>query len=443
MKLSELKQEIGRYQYFEDTAVIDVALAAIVATRLKLGDPIWLIVIGASSGGKSQILRPLALTDPKFLHRIDDLTENTFLSGMNLGKGAGEPSLLKRVGKLGILVMSDLTVLFSKAKEARASILSQFRMIYDGEMVKFSGTSDKAVEWKGALGVLAGSTPSIYSHFEEVADMGERFIYYRMKDYSAEAGARLALARKKFGRELDEELSGMYEGYIKEVVTHHIEAKVEAEKRVQDVPDKEKGIVVPAGEQELPDEMIERIISISMFAEKVRTVSHMDWKGDVIDRIPVAAMPMRVALQLMALARGLGVLRQAEGCVIGQADYAIIDWCGYSLANEEKRAALRVLACGAFGSQVSTQAVGDAIGLGTTVTNKILQNMAATGVLVRTGRDAGLYWSIKEKGDWEIVRRCEAIKGTETIAERELSFEEAKEKEEAINASFDGMERKA
>lgn len=441
MKLAELKTEIGKYQYFEDTQVIDVALAAIVATRLKLGDPIWMIIIGASSGGKSQILRPLALTDPKFLHRIDDLTENTFLSGMNLGKGAGDPSLLTRVGKLGILVMSDLTVLFSKAKEARATILSQFRMIYDGEMVKFSGTSDKAITWKGALGVLAGSTPSIYAHFEEVADMGERFIYYRMKDYSAEAGARLALARKKFGRELDDELAGMYEEYIKEVVQGHIERRVEAQKGDKAGEDGDNAVHAPAGEQELPPEMFERIVSISMFAEKVRTVSHMDWKGDVIDRIPVAAMPMRVALQLMALARGLAALRAFEGEPIGERDFSIIDWCGYSLANEEKRACLRVLACGAWGGQVSTQAVADAIGLGTTVTNKILQNMAATGVLVRAGRDAGLYWSIKDEGDWAIVRRCEGLVGFETMAERALSSEESDEMNEAANASFDGMGR--
>jgi ABC-type polar amino acid transport system ATPase subunit len=74
MKLEDLKKEIEKYQYFEDTTIIDVSLAAILATRLKIGDPVWMIIIGPSSGGKSQILRPLSLTDPKFLHRVDDLT---------------------------------------------------------------------------------------------------------------------------------------------------------------------------------------------------------------------------------------------------------------------------------------------------------------------------------------------------------------------------------
>ena len=90
--LQEIKTEIQQYQYLEDTGVIDVTLASIIANRLKLSDPVWLIIIGASSGGKSQILRPVSLTDSGFIHRVDDLTENTFLSGAK--SKDGEISLL-------------------------------------------------------------------------------------------------------------------------------------------------------------------------------------------------------------------------------------------------------------------------------------------------------------------------------------------------------------
>lgn len=99
MKLPELKQEIQKYQYFEDTSIIDLTLASLIATRMNLGDPIWLVIIGASSGGKSQILRPLSLTDEKYIHRVDDLTENTFLSAK---QGDEKNSLLHRIGKRGL-----------------------------------------------------------------------------------------------------------------------------------------------------------------------------------------------------------------------------------------------------------------------------------------------------------------------------------------------------
>ena len=156
MNLIDLKKQIQEYQYFEDTDIIDISLATILANRLQLGDAIWLIIIGPSSGGKSQILRPLALTDTKYLHRVDDLTENTLLSGMNLGKGNGQPSLLHRIGDKGMLVISDLTVLFSKSAESRGTILSQFRMLYDGEMTKFveirQSAATLAERWRYQIG---------------------------------------------------------------------------------------------------------------------------------------------------------------------------------------------------------------------------------------------------------------------------------------------------
>ncbi len=411
MKLTDLKKEIEKYQYFEDTDIIDISLASIVATRLKLGDPIWLVIIGPSSGGKSQILRPLSLTDSKFLHRVDDLTENTFLSGANVSEGK-DASLLTRIGAKGMLVMSDLTVLFSKNKESRAAILSQFRMLYDGEMIKFVGNKDKPITWKGYLGIIAGSTPSIYGHFEEVADMGERFIYYRMKDYDAEKATRLSMKRTMYGKELDDTLSGLYADYIKDVVSS---ASSEA-------------IV-------LSDIVQERIIKIAMFAERVRTSAHTDIRDKTIDRIPVPAMPMRVALQLTAIAKGLSLIRQHEtgNSELNDNDLHIIDWCGYSLANEEKRACLRVLASIEYNVTVQTQTIADTIGLNTSVTGVILQNLASVGVITRSGGEGGLHWKITKEEDWKIVRRIEDLKGLRMFGQRVLSIEEDKEKDQMLD----------
>src|SRR3990167_8932278 len=154
MKLSDLKQQMKEILYLEDTGVIDMTLAATIATRLQLGNPVWLIIIGVSSSGKSQIIRPLA--GDKFIHRIDDLTENTLISGMN----SKENSLLLQIGPVGMLLISDLTALFSKNQESRDAILGQLRLVYDGELTKSFG-NQKPVTWKGSLGVVAGSTPSI------------------------------------------------------------------------------------------------------------------------------------------------------------------------------------------------------------------------------------------------------------------------------------------
>lgn len=420
MTLEELKKTIQEYQYFEDTNIIDVSIASVVATRLKIGDPVWLVIIGPSSGGKSQILRPIAMTDPKFLHRIDDLTENTFLSGMKLGKNKQDgterqPSLLHRIGSKGMLVISDLTVIFSKSSESRATILSQFRMIYDGEMTKSSGASDKDNTWKGYLGVIAGSTPSIYHHFEEVSDMGERFVYYRMKDYDAEKATKISMSRKLYGRELDEKLGNAYAEYIKEVI-------------------------VSAGDEpiNLSEEVQDRILQIAIFSERVRTTVHTDLRERIIDRLPVPAMPMRVALQLTTIAKALTIIRKHEtgSNDLTDKDLDIIDHCGYSLANEEKRICLKVLGQIKYGEYLRTANIADEVGLNTKVVGTILQNLAAVGVVTRAGDGESLKWRIKKESDYKIVRRVEKIDDIIESAQRELSYEEQTENDNILDEVF-------
>lgn len=418
MKLSELKEQVQKYQYMEDTKIIDISLASVIATRLKIGDPTWLIIIGASSGGKSQILRPIAETDKKFIHRLDDLTENTFLSGV---AGDNNPSLLHKIGTLGIIVISDLTVIFSKNSEARQAILSQFRMIYDGEMNKHTGNAKELKPWKGYLGMIAGSTPSIYSHFEEVSDMGERFIYYRMKEIDAKKATHLALERRLFGKKLDDKLSGLYDEYIKSVIEDYIsngEEEIKISKEVKD-----------------------RIIDISQFAETIRTAVHVDWKGESITKIPVPAYPMRVALQLMSIAKSMSIVNKHEfdSYDLREEDIQAIEWCGFSLANEEKRAVLKVLAKIEYEYLINTTTIANAIGLDTKITGLILQNLASVKVLERVTNDGKHTWRIIDRGHYDTIKRLNDIDKMDNIIEFDegRDSDEKEENQSAVDKEFE------
>lgn len=415
-KLKKLKEEVQKYQYFENTDIIDISIASVVATRLKLGDPIWLIIIGPSSGGKSQLVRPISLTDPLFIHRVDDITENTFLSAA----AGGDKSLLNRIGEHGMIVISDLTVIFSKSSESRATILSQFRMIYDGEMIKHSGNKDEPTAWKGYMGILAASTPSIYAGFEEAADMGERFIFYRMKPFNADKATKVSMNRGVYGRQLDQELSELYKQYIYEAVTFYLS--------------------IGRPPIELSEECNNRILVLANFAERIRTVQHTDWRGTA-NRIPVPAMPMRVALQLTTMAKALAVITiyENQGGNGGLSDEQItmIEWCGYSLANEEKRACLKVLAKNNFEYTLNTSTIADHVGLSTEIIRTSLQNLAAVGVLERTGIGDALHWKFKNESEWALVRRLEGIEGDGNQVEvRDSSNEEEGEKDEEAEQAF-------
>lgn len=413
MKYADLKKQIMEYMHVEDDGMIRIALASIIATRLNQSDPVWMILIGPSSSGKSQILRPIAMTDPKFIHRVDDMTENTLLSGMKVKKGEKDISLLKRIGKRGIIIISDFTTIFSKSSEARGAILGQLRMVYDGEMVKYSGTSQEPIKWEGSIGILAGSTPSIYSHFEEVADMGERFIYYRMKDYNVEQATRLSLDRKIYGYELDKKLSEIYAEYIKDTV-----------------------LAVKDKEINLDPDTENRILDIAILASKLRTPISIDTYTKQITKIPTPEMPMRVALQLKGIAKALITMNDGKD-TIADEDMQHIEWCAYSLANEEKRACLRELAKRDYGEFTSTQSIADSIGLSTEITRVYLQYLSAIGMVARSGDSGSLLWRINVEKDHKIIKRLEGVENVEIVEERKISDEEIDENSEVMNNMFE------
>lgn len=394
MTLDDIKAEVGKYVYMENTSMIDASLATIIANRSMCGNPVWLVIVGASSGGKSQILKPLSLTDKKYMHRVDDITESTFLSGAKVGKDK-EASLLLRIGSSGMLVISDLTVLFSRNVESRNAVLSQFRMIYDGEMHKIVGNSDKALSWKGHVGVIAGSTPTIYRHMEEVADMGERFMYWRMHDYDEREATRVAMKRTLHGKELDDHLASLYEEYIRDVVRSGAKPNI------------------------TEDEM-EKIIDIAVLAEKMRTVVRPDRYTKQVEHLPCTAFPMRTALQLRHIGEALSIMYGGE---LGDKGMQILRWLGWSLANEEKRKCLELLVAQTV--PVVTQTVADYIGLDTSATRSVLQAMSSVGLIERTGTGEGLAWSMKHYKDTAlIVETLEGKKAVEITKQRVLTNEE-------------------
>lgn len=409
MKLADLEKEIQKYQYFEDTGVIRVVVASMLSNRLKISKPTWLVLIGASSGGKSQIIRPMAQSDTKFIHQLDDITENTFLSG-GKAKGGGNTSLLLRedgIGTHGVISISDLTILLSKSSDARASILSQFRALYDGEMTKYVGNSKNPLHWKGYLGIIAGSTPSLYRIFEEYSDLGERFIYYRMRDFNAKSATKLALSRKLPEKEMNQILADNYGNYIKDLVLSYADKEI----------------------PELSEEIQDKIINIASFSETVRTPVQYDWKQEEVTRIPVVAYPMRIALQMSGIAKALSVMRHNESGSFDllPEDIRVIEWIGYSLANEEKRACLKILAQSDYNYPISTQTIADEVGLNTNIVRTFLQNLSAVGILKRTGLGDSLAWGFKEEEFYKLVRKFECIDETTLFEEREVTQEETQE----------------
>jgi hypothetical protein len=396
MKLADLKKDIQQYMYLEDTGVIDVVIATVIANRFSLDDKVWLAVVGESSGGKSQIINPILKSDEDYFIKVDDITDNTFLSGFG-GKEVNN-SLLSPDKVNNMLVFSDLTVLFSRNQESRNAVLSQFRMIFDGYMTKHTGTKG-VLQWRGRMGVLAGCTPSIYRHFDEVADMGERFLYYRLKTNDPHKATELVLNRMIFGAKLDDNLSDAYNSYMRAVGGWVIENK--------------KNI-------DISDDIKAHILKIAMFAEQVRTPVHVDKYSGKITDIPVSAMPMRTALQLKSVAKGLIAMNMYEGSEVIDVK-KILDWVAFSLADENKRKTLEVFSALDWdgGQTVTSQQVADYIGLETSVATTLLVRLMASKVIQRISGSGAHKYRMYNKEYHDILCRVIENRDIEIPEERE------------------------
>lgn len=374
MTLKELKQKLTDYMYIEDSDIVDVVLASALANIKEVGNPVWLVIVGAPSSGKTQVLMPLDHAQPagqKTIHKVTDLTPNTFLSGAKTKDY--DPSLLTRIGENpGILLFPDLTSLFSKDAQVLQEVLGQLRHIYDGYLVKHTGNS-LPIEWSGRLGILAASTSSIYKHFEDMADMGERFLYYRMKPFDKDKALSTAMTRRFSGKALDAAIGELYHDYLVDVAS-----------TVTTIPT-------------MHEEDKDAITAMAKIASVIRTPVSVDRYSGLVDRIPESEMPMRTALQLRTLATGMMIMNMREYGTsrLTDANLRALEWCAFSLANDERRATLKTLASYAQGASAS--AVGQKMHLPTKTAERSLEQLHALGLVTLTRGGGADLWRLVDE----------------------------------------------
>ena len=386
MTLAELHTELNKLMYIEDPNILNVVMASIMANSLQVGDPVWLTLIGPSSGGKSQMIRPFAMAHKEYIHRVDDLTPNTLLSG-TLGL---DGSLLGKIGKAGIISMDDLTVLFSKNAEQRGEILSQFRMLYDGHFSKSSGNRSEPIVWSGYLGMISGSTPSIYRYFNEVADMGERFISYRMKPININKAVDFVNEHPTTSKDLNTKMADLIGEYIRPLLQSTAQ-----------------------GQMPTPHpHTLKAIKEASKHFTLLRTPIHVDERSGLVDEFPEPEMPFRVMKQLNYLAVGMHCLQDDPSAPLSPELIEGLEWTAYSLANDKRRAYVRaIVALDHQGQKISTRNVSASTGLHNDIVTKGLAQLQALKIIALSHEEDGRKreYSIVNRGLCDLVHRLDPI----------------------------------
>src|SRR3984957_19643668 len=146
------------------------------------GDPIWLMLTGASSSGKSELLR--AIESMPNVYPVDSLSEASLLTGKIMPDGTFQTGgLLPRMGRFGLILFTDFSNVLSMDRHQKPKIMAAFRKVFDGSWTREIGTDGgQSLSWRGKCALLSGAPPGIEGHRREMGIMGERFLYFRMND---------------------------------------------------------------------------------------------------------------------------------------------------------------------------------------------------------------------------------------------------------------------
>jgi len=171
--------------WLPDPGVVYLVLATVAANRLP-GDPVWLLIIGPPSSGKSETLG--ALSGLPEVHYVSSVTEAGLLSGSPTREGGNATGgLLRLVGERGLIIASDFATLLNEHGSTRNRIFNCLREVFDGRLIRRLGTGGgRNYAWEGHAGFMGACTEAVDSSAIDLGLLGERFCYYRMPEVCAE-----------------------------------------------------------------------------------------------------------------------------------------------------------------------------------------------------------------------------------------------------------------
>jgi hypothetical protein len=277
-RLAEVLKTFQKWLYLPDASALKVTLGA-VAANLMPGDPLWLLLVGATGSGKTEMLDPLM--DLHHTHAVGTLTEAALLSGSPRRERAADASggLLRAIGDFGFLVLKDFTTVLSMGGEIRGPLLAALREIHDGHWTRHVGVDGgRVLEWRGKCALIGGCTPAIDQHHALMAIMGERFLLFRLPHMDEQEQACRAMQHvsheQVMRRELRESVAGLFRS-------------IRLESR------------------EFNEAARTRMAALATFVAHARSAVERDRYHREIELIPASEMPGRLARTLRCLFQGL------------------------------------------------------------------------------------------------------------------------------------------
>jgi hypothetical protein len=338
-----------KWLYLEETGLLEVYLGAIAANLLD-GDPVWLMIVGASGGGKTEPLN--AAMRLHFVHLAATVTESSLLSGTPKREKAknAKGGLLREVGPFGLLLLKDFTSMLAQRRDASAAVLSAFREIYDGSWTRHVGSDGgTTLHWAGKLAVIAGCTDTIDSHTAVIGTMGERFAFYRLPTVDDRKLSRHALQMAGKEAQMRDELSRAVCGLF-------------------------AGVTLPDKLPEISEADLERLIDLASLTARCRSAVERDNHTRDITLTLSPEAPTRIAKILRQLFHGMEAIGVERPRI-----WAALEKIAFDSMHKVRRAVLGALENGELHT---TTTIAAAIQYPTVTARRALEELHAHGVLI-------------------------------------------------------------
>jgi len=283
----QLASVFQRDLFFPDPAPL-YALAGALVANLHQGHPVWLMLLGSPSCGKSLLLNSLLSING--IHDASEINGTpALLSGVKRRDIAGDSKggLLNDIGTHGGLVIEEFTSVLSMSQEKLQTLLAALRSIYYGRWSRNIGTEGgRKITWEGKLALFGGCTNVLDRYTQVSADMGERWIYYRFPETTGWAESNKILSRITDPSKIKQELcSGMLDFLSNLELDWNQNPEFRKLKRWE----------------------IDRLISVSQFSARARSSVPRDPRTLEILDAAIPEAPMRLANTLGQLYLGLEV----------------------------------------------------------------------------------------------------------------------------------------
>jgi hypothetical protein len=367
--LDRLVQVFERYLFLRDLVPHVAVLAAVAANRMT-GDPLWMLLVGPPSSGKTEIL--LSLTGLANVEEVSQFSRAGMLSGSS-GEGTG--GVLVKIGRQGILLFKDLTTLLSETSDIGTVLLATLREIYDGSYTRQLGTSGgRTFAWRGKAGLIGAVTEIIDLYAAKIGALGERFVLVRMPNL--DDGDRLALGTTAITNsghqpEMRVELASAVAGFFE-----HLR------------PPEHAPAIDDTG----------RMVLLADFAARARSAVERDpgWNHEV-RHVPQLELSPRIQAGLCQLWGGLIVIGVDQPTA-----WTVVTRAALDSVSKNRMAVIRAL-IGKAGRMVGAEDLVDDLGSPTGGIMRTLEDLAFHGLVTRDSRqyDADPLW---RASDWTVER---------------------------------------